>query len=166
MVAPTPDERAKLVDFLRKHCHCETLTPREVESLIEYTELMDLGPGQVIADIGEIGEAIYFIIQGEAVITHGPEHDEVEVGRMLEGELIGSVSFFDRETRNIRLRAGRKRTRLLKLSYPMYMRLRVENPFIAVNLLEYAIISLEHLIRRLSKDMTDLNLYLFSTGKR
>lgn len=166
MTAPTADERGKLVDFLRTHCRCETLTPKEVDRLIDYTELMDLGQGEIIADIGEVGEALYFIIQGEAVIKHGPLHDEVEVGRMREGELMGSVSFFDREPRDIRLRAGRKRTRMLRLSYPMYMRLRVEAPFIAVNLLEYAIISLDNLVRRTSKDVANLSLYLYSTGKR
>jgi hypothetical protein len=48
----------------------------------------------------------------------------------------------------------------------MYKRLRVEHPYIAVNLLEHAIISLDHLVRRVSQDEMSLARYMFGKAKR
>lgn len=64
------------------------------------------------------------------------------------------------------MRALSDKTRLLRLSRSMYDRLRVENPYIAVNLLEFAIISLDHLIRRVSEDVATYAHYLYSPGKK
>ncbi|OIQ74119.1 hypothetical protein GALL_442350 [mine drainage metagenome] len=47
----------------------------------------------------------------------------------------------------------------------MYQRLRLERPLLAVLLLEAAIISLDHLYRRTSTDMTQLNRYIHRTGR-
>ncbi|HZE16618.1 MAG TPA: hypothetical protein VE197_13420, partial [Mycobacterium sp.] len=65
-----------------------------------------------------------------------------------------------------RMRATRDRTRLLKLSRAMYDRMRVEQPFITVNLLEYAIVSLDRLIREMSTDVAVLTDYYFAPGKK
>jgi CRP-like cAMP-binding protein len=88
------------------------------------------------------------------------------VGRVASGEMVGEMSFFDRKPRLLRMRAGRNDTQLLKLSRPMYERLRIEHPFIAVNLLEHAIISLDHLLRRVSTEEVNLARYVFGKGKR
>jgi hypothetical protein len=48
----------------------------------------------------------------------------------------------------------------------MYLRLRVEHPYIAVNLLEHAIVSLDHLLRRVSNDVATFSRYLYGPGKR
>ena len=86
--------------------------------------------------------------------------ESVELGSAREGELIGEMSFFDREPRSVRLVATAANTQLLRLSRTMYERLRVQHPFIAVNLLEHAIISLDHLFRRVSQDMATYSTYL------
>ena len=73
---------------------------------------------------------------------------------------MGEMSFFDREPRSARIRAMAD-TQLLKLSRKMYTRLRVEHPYIAVNLLEHAIISLDHLFRRVGMDIASFNQYMY-----
>lgn len=155
-----------LTKFLTQQYLCESLTLREVEILVDFTELVVFHKNQIIADIGDIGEALFFVVKGEAVLLHDDNGAEIEVGRMKEGELLGNMSFFDRAPRSLRMRAATDDTQLLKLSRPMYRRLRVEHPYVAVNLLEHAIVSLDHLVRRVSQDEVSLSRYIFGPGKR
>jgi len=156
----------ELLQFLSHQYLCETLTVTEVKTLLEYTDLAEYKKDDIIADIGEVGEALYFVVSGTVVLIHEDRQQETELGRLVEGELIGEMSFFDREPRLLRMRALDANTRLLRLTRAMYKRLRVEHPYIAVNLLEHAIISLDHLFRRVSNDEINLSRYVFSRGKR
>lgn len=159
------NKRAKLTQFLNQQYLCETLTVKEVETLLDYTELASYKKDDIIANIGDVGETLYFVIKGEASLVHDDGSREMEVGRMKEGDLMGEMSFFDRHPRSLRMRALAD-TQLLKLPRPMYQRLRVEHPYIAVNLLEHAIISLDRLVRRVSEDEATLARYIYGTGKK
>ncbi len=152
--------------FMNQQYLCESLTIAEVETLLEYTELETYNRNQTIAEAGEVGEALYFVVKGEAALVYDDNGREVEVGVMKEGELMGEMSFFDRQPRLLRMKAVADDTQLLKLSRAMYKRLRVEHPYIAVNLLEHAIISLDHLVRRLSTEEVSLSRYIYGPGKR
>ena len=161
-----PDNDLNLTQFLSQQYLCESLTIAEVQKLLEYTELVTYKKNDVISDIGEVGEALYFVVSGEAALLYEENGQETEIGLMAVGELMGEMSFFDRQPRLLRMRAKREATQLLKLPRIMYERLRVEHPYIAVNLLEHAIISLDHLVRRVSQDEMSLARYMFGKGKR
>ena len=158
----TDDQRVDLSSFLAQQYLCEALTVREVETLLEFTELVSFRKEAIIADIGEVGEALYIVVSGEAMLCFEEEGRTFEVGRMRQGELVGEMSFFDREPRSVRLVATRPDTQLLRMSRVLYQRLRVEHPFIAVNLLEHAIISLDHLFRRVSEDVVTFSRYIYA----
>ena len=162
----SPTTKQNLTDFLNQQYLCESLTLKEVETLLEYTDVVSFASQAIIADAGTIGDALYFMVSGEAALMYLDNGQEMEVGRMIEGELIGEMSFFDRKPRLLRMRAVRDDTQLLRLSRPRYERLRVEHPYIAVNLLEHAIISLDHLVRRVSEQEASLTRYIFGPGKR
>ena len=155
-----------LEDFLNHQYLCESLTIKEVKTLLEFTDLVTFKKGDIIADIGEVGEALYFGVVGEAALFYDDGRQEREVGRMKEGEVMGIMSFFDRKPRSIRMRAVSADTQLLKLSRAMYNRLRVEQPYIVVNLLEHVVISLDHLFRRISADYVNLEEFVFGKGKK
>lgn len=159
-------EKIDLAHFLNQQYLCESLTIKEVRILLDYMELVEVKDGDVIADIGEVSEALYFVVKGEAALFHEDNGNETEVGRMQLGELMGEMSFFDRQPRSVRMRAVSPEAQLLKLPRPMYLRLRVEHPYIAVNLLEHAIVSLDHLLRRVSNDVATFSHYLYGPGKR
>ena len=156
----------ELVEQLRTQWCSETMKTSEYATFLEYCELVEFREGETIADIGEVGEALYFVVEGEVSLVTGSTASEVEVGRIHTGELMGEMSFFDRKPRQVRLKAATPRDRLLKLTRPMYKRMRIEHPYIAVNLLEYAIISLDHLFRRASEDVSNLNHYVFGSGNK
>lgn len=160
------EDHPGLVEQLRAQWPSETMKTSEYATFLEYCELVEFREGETIADIGEVGESLYFVVEGEVALVTGSTASEVEVGRIHEGELMGEMSFFDRKPRQVRLKAATPRDRLLKLTRPMYKRMRIEHPYIAVNLLEYAIISLDHLFRRASEDVSNLNLYVFGSGKK
>ncbi|HLP30828.1 MAG TPA: cyclic nucleotide-binding domain-containing protein [Geothrix sp.] len=165
MTNEAAQKRAELSEFLNKQNLCESLTLREVDLLLDFTELVEFKKGQIIADIGEVGEALYFVVKGEAALFYENQGQQVELARVREGELMGEMSFFDREPRSGRLLAMRPETRMLRLSRVMYQRLRVEHPYIAVNILEHAIVSLDRLFRRVSQDVATYSSYVYG-GKK
>lgn len=160
------NKQIDLTQFLNQQYLCESLTLAEVQKLLEYTELTSFKKNDVIADIGEVGEAIFFVVSGEVSLGYDESGQEIEIGRMTVGEMVGEMSFFDRQPRLLRIRSVTNNTQLLKLPRVMYDRLRIEHPYIAVNLLEHAIISLDHLVRRVSSDEMSLSRYMYGKAKR
>ena len=158
------DAKVDLVQFLGNQVWCDSLTVSEVKTFLEYTELVTFKSKDVIAEVGEVGEALYLVISGE-VLLYRDQSSGGDVGQVKEGEIMGEMSFFDRRPRSVRLEAAKK-TQLLKISRSMYQRLRVEHPYIAVNLLEHAIVSLDHLFRRVSHDVSTFANYLYALGRK
>jgi len=159
------EDRIELAQFLNQQYLCESLTIKEVQILIDYTEVVTFKKGDVLAEIGEVGEALYFIISGEISLLRTDEGKENEVSRVKEGELMGEMSFFDKRPRTVRLIAASD-AKILKLTRAMYNRMKGEHPYIAVNLLEHAIVSLDHLFRRVSKDITTFANYFYAPGRK
>ncbi len=160
----TPEDREHLTQFLGKLVDTSILTHREIHDFLDYCDLMAPKKGEVIADFGEVGEALFFVLEGQGCLMAQMPESEMEIGKIQPGEMLGEMSFFDRKPREVRLRAGAD-TRLLRIKRSMYQRLRLERPLLAVLLLEVAIISLDHLYRRTSTDMTELNRYIHRTGR-
>ena len=154
-------EQFNLNDVLCQNKFCESLTIREVNTFLEFTEAVSFKKGDVIADIGEIGDALFFVVEGVTGLFHENQGKEVEIGELEAGELMGSMSFFDNKPRSARIRAMSQNTRLLRISKIMYNRLRVEHPYISVLLLEQAIMSLDHLFRGVSIDIASFNQYMY-----
>ncbi len=159
-------QNINLTDFLNQQYLCECLTTREIQTLLEFTEEIKFSRNQIIADVGEVGEAIYFVVEGEAALQQDTEGETVEIGRASAGGMVGSMSFFDRQPRSVRIVATSDGTRLIRLSRTMYQRLRIEHPFIAVNILEDAIVSLDALFRRVSQEVATFSRYVYGGGVR
>lgn len=155
-----------LTDFLTQQYLCEAMTTREIQTLLEFTEEVKFRKNNIIADIGEVGEALYFVVEGEAALFHESDGAAVEIGRARQGGMVGSMSFFDRQPRSVRIISMADNTRLIRLSRVMYQRLRVEHPFIAVNLLEDAIVSLDALFRRVSQEVAAFSRYVYGGKHR
>lgn len=144
----------RLVEQIKATCHefCAALTDEEVSRFVRYTRLREMNAGEVVADIGEISERFYLVIGGTVQLLQVNGEKELEMGCIESGGLVGEMSFFDRRPRTMRLRARCDGVRLLEISRPMYNRIRIEEPYIATNLLEFVIRSLDNLVRHLSDD--------------
>lgn len=154
-------EQFDLNDVLCQNKFCESLTINEINTFLEFTEAVSFKKGDIIADIGDIGDALYFVVEGVTGLFHENQGKEVEIGELEAGELMGSMSFFDDKPRSARIRAMSADTRLLRISKVMYNRLRVQHPYISVLLLEQAIMSLDHLFRGVSVDIASFNQYMY-----
>lgn len=149
-----------LVNTVRTTCpeFCAALTDDEVVRFVRYTRVRELSANELLADVGEIGERFYLVINGavrlsqftNAPVNVAQESREVEVGRIGLDSLVGEMSFFDRHPRTVRLTAAETGVKLLEINRQMYNRIRIEEPYIATNLLEFVIRSLDALVRHLS----------------
>ncbi|MBD3766401.1 MAG: cyclic nucleotide-binding domain-containing protein [Gammaproteobacteria bacterium] len=155
----------EMIGYFRKNLICETLTRQEVATLREYLQEISFKKDEVIAEIGEVGDALYFVVNGKSSLYREEEGEAIKVASLKEGTLVGEMSFFDRKPRNVRMKADSKNVQMLVLTRPMYQRLKIEHPIIAVNLLENAIVSLDYIIRHMGDDIANLNHYLYGTGR-
>lgn len=155
-----------LAKFLARLHLCGALKSSEIETLLNYLTLRHFNEGDILADIGEVGEALYLVVQGEVALVVDDNKAECEVVRERAGEMLGIMSFFDRKPRSVRLVARVPDTQVLRLSRAMYKRLKVEHPFIAINLVEYALINLDCLFRKVSKDFAQFAHHLYGTPPR
>ncbi len=144
----------QLLGQVKDTCHdfCAALTDDEVGRLLRYTKLRELGAQEIIANIDEVTDRFYLVIGGAVKLLQVDGDREFEVGKVGPGGLVGEMSFFDRRPRTVRLRARRSGVRLLEINRQMYNRIRIEEPYIATNLLEFVIRSLDALVRYLSDE--------------
>lgn len=155
----------ELFDYFQAHKICESLTPKEVKTFTHYLQERALEPHTIISDMGEIGSSMYFIYQGKVAFTSSNGTTKSEIGKQEAGNLVGEMSFFDGVPRMLKMSAGRKPVVLLEITRAMYDRLKVEEPYIAVNLLENAVVSLDHLVRSVSQDLSHIEHYMRGTGR-
>ncbi len=146
---------------------CAALTADEVATFVSFTNLLEVEPNEIIADIGEVGNNFYLVLDGKIRLVSEEGGKEIDVGRIESGHLAGEMSFFDRQPRSIRLRASKKKGVLaVSISRAMYKRLCVEHSYIAVNLLEFVVMSLDKLIRNSSKDIATMYKQVAGIGYR
>lgn len=170
MTATVSKKQSKeLVDQVIAACpqFCAALTSDEIADFVKFTSLVEAEPDHIIADIGEVSNEFYLVLEGKIRLVSDDGGKELDVGRIEAGCLAGEMSFFDRQPRTIRLRAGRKQgVRLLAITRPMYKRLCVEHSYISVNLLEFVVMSLDKLIRNSSKDIATMYRQVTGIGYR
>lgn len=147
--------------MLFESCSAVHLSYEDNARLLTYFEHISFAPQQIIADVGEVGEALYYIINGEAILYHSEKGTEMEVTRVQRGELMGEMSFFDRSPRQVQICAGKHGAIVYRLSREAYERLRQEFPAGAALLLEGVIISLDHIFRRTAHYLRDVSQYLY-----
>lgn len=155
----------ELFNYFQEHKICESLTPKEVKIFTQYLQERALEPHTVISDMGDVGNSMYFIYQGKVAFTSSDGRDEADIGKQETGNLVGEMSFFDGVPRMLKMSAGRKPVVLLEITRAMYDRLKVEQPYIAVNLLENAVVSLDRLVRSVSQDLSHIEHYMKGFGR-
>jgi signal-transduction protein with cAMP-binding, CBS, and nucleotidyltransferase domain len=161
MLSITSEE---LFKFFQKHAICESLTKPDIERLMNYLQEKEYADGEIIFDAGVVGDALGIIKKGKVEFSM-PEDSDNAIGKQATGSLVGEMSFFDKKPRGLVMKACKKGTSMWILTRPMYDRLKVQEPYIAVNILENAIVSLDHLVRDMSDDISALGNYVHGYGK-
>lgn len=166
MVAKQLAEHAELAQFMSHQYLCESLTVAEVNTLLNYLTVLHFDNDDIVSDIGDVGDELYFVVKGEIALIIPDGQNEYEVVRSGPGEMLGMMSFFDKRARSARLVAKATDTQVLKLSRAMYKRMKVEHPYIAINIVEQAVLSLDKLFRSVSSDYAQFSHYLYGAGSK
>jgi CRP/FNR family transcriptional regulator, cyclic AMP receptor protein len=166
LLTPAAPKSSEVDPILFESCRAVHLSLEDNSRLLQYFERICFYPHQVIADFGEVGESLYYIVDGEAILHNSEMGTEMEVARVQRGELMGEMSFFDRMPRLVQIRAGKYGATVYRLSREAYERLREEFPAGAALLLEGVIISLDHIFRRTAHYLCDLSQYLYGVTYR
>lgn len=157
-------QRLDLAQFMSHQYLCQSLKVSEIHTLLKYLTLRQFSEGDILADIGEVGDALYLVVQGEIALMVEDSKKQYEILREGPGEMLGIMSFFDRRPRSVRLVARAPDTQVLRLSRAMYKRMKIEHPFIAINLVEHALINLDCLFRKVSRDFAQFSHHLYGTA--
>jgi len=115
--------------------------------------------GEVIVRQGDPGECMFVIQSGEVEVLSEGEGREVLLRVAREGELLGEMAVFERETRSATLRA-RGTARLLTLDKKNFLRRIHEDPGLAVRIVEL----MSRRVRELSIEVARLRGLVDSRG--
>ena len=91
--------------------------------------------GEVICRQGEVGDRMYVIQDGEAVVVREEAGGEVVVGEVGAGDIFGEMAIFMRQPRSATVRA-RGPARVLTLDKRAFLRRVHEDPSLAFSILE------------------------------
>lgn len=136
---------------------CAALTHEEVATFVGFTTVVEAEPQEIIAELGDVSDIFFLVLDGELTLLREDAGKEIEVGRLGAGNLVDIMSFFEGTPRSTRLRATKRGVIMMMITRPMYQRLCIEYPYIAVNLLEFVVISLSKLTHRTSQDVSTLH---------
>nr|CAA6808568.1 MAG: Cyclic nucleotide-binding protein [uncultured Thiotrichaceae bacterium] len=155
----------QLASQVRNTCteFCAALTQDEITQFVHYVSVVELGEREILANPGEIGDSFYLVIGGSIKLLQVDGNREFEVGQIDPGGMVGEMSFFDQQPRTVLLKARKNGAQLLKVNRQMYSRLKIEEPYISANLLEFVIRSLDALVRKLSEQNAELHKQVTGT---
>lgn len=66
---------------------------------------ISLAINELLITEGERSSSMYWVQSGELVVTKKRQDEEVVLGHIYEGELVGEISFLDREIRSASVKA-------------------------------------------------------------
>lgn len=106
---------------------------------------------EVICRQGEVGDCMYMIQDGQAVVLREEGGSEVVLGKVGAGDIIGEMAIFDRQPRSATVRAEGK-ARVLTLDKRSFLRRVHEDPSLAYRILQ----KMSLRIRTLDAELTTL----------
>jgi HEAT repeat protein len=92
--------------FLKRVPLFATLSPTDLKQVATIAAEETFPDGEVIAEQGEQGDAMFVIVSGEVRVCIERDGQEVDVARRTSGEYVGELSIINREPRNATLVAA------------------------------------------------------------
>jgi CRP/FNR family transcriptional regulator, cyclic AMP receptor protein len=110
----------------------------------------DYADGEAICRQGEVGNCLYVVQAGRALVSREEGGSEVVVGELRAGEIFGEMAIFDRLPRSATVRASGP-ARVLTLDKKGFLRRVHEDPSLAYHILERLSQRIRHLNEELSR---------------
>jgi CRP-like cAMP-binding protein len=106
------------------------LSPLQLQSFLEYMEIITLEPFSCAVREGEHGDAMFLILEGELRVRLVRDGKESTLATLAAGEFFGEVSLLDQGPRSADV-VAQERSTLLKISASSFEKLRAEAPALA-----------------------------------
>lgn len=104
------------VEILQKSRLFDKLLPDELETLGELTQQREYNAGETIFEEGDVGDALYVIVDGEVdVLRANARGEHKQVATLKAPDFFGEMSLIDKEYRSATIRAKNSAS-LLSLS--------------------------------------------------
>jgi len=136
----------------------------EVSALARIVDVRDCKEDEVLVEEGASDSHLFIPISGRIEIVKLDEHNEPKVLHTLQaGELAGELSFMDGEQRYASLVTAAP-MRVLVLDRLKLETLLSTHPVVVYKTMRAIMRVAHHVQRRLSRQMVDMQHYLFTTG--
>ena len=122
------------VEFLRRLPLFAGLTEPDLERLAAEAQTLTLPPNTPVIEEGEIGDALYVLLDGELQISKRAASHDVKVDVRRPGDVIGEMSLLDHSPRSASVRTLRE-SRLLMISKAVFERVLAHSPTAALAIL-------------------------------
>ena len=142
------------VALLRKTPLFANVELAKLKLLAFTSERLIFQPGQVVFKQGELGDAAYFILNGEARVTVEGPSGELEIARVREQEIVGEIAILCDAPRIATIIAETE-LNTLRISKDLFLSLIEEFPKVAIQV-----------IRELARRLQSSNLQLQSIKAR
>jgi CRP-like cAMP-binding protein len=121
----------KEADTLRKIPLFATLEPSKLKLLAFTSDCLTYEDGEIVFHEGEVADAVFVILEGEAEIVVETAGKQLAVGTLGKDELFGELAVLNNAPRSATLRAkGHLKT--LHIAGDMFIKLLTENPGMAL----------------------------------
>ena len=122
------------VELLRNIPLFAKIEPSKLKLLAFTSERLTYQPEQVLCRQGDIGDAAYIIIDGEAAVRIATPSGDIEVARLGRGDVVGEIAILCDVPRTATVSAV-ERVTTLKITKELFFRLINEFPQIAIEIM-------------------------------
>ena len=122
------------VEILRRVPLFAALDPAKLKLLAFTSERMTFQPGQEICRQGDVGDAAYVIVAGEASILVNVDGNEIEVADVGENAVIGEIAVLCEIPRTATVRA-KQSLQALKIDKETFLRMIREFPDMGIEIM-------------------------------
>ena len=122
------------VELLRNIPLFAKIEPSKLKLLAFTSERLTYQPDQVLCRHGDMGDAAYIIIEGEAAVRIAAASGDIEVARLGAGDVVGEIAILCDVPRTATVSAV-DRVTTLKITKELFFRLINEFPQIAIEIM-------------------------------
>lgn len=122
------------VELLRKIPLFAKIEPSKLKLLAFTSERLTYQADQVLCRQGDMGDAAYIIIEGEAAVRIATPNGDIEVARLGRGDVVGEIAILCDVPRTATVSAT-ERVTTLKITKELFFRLINEFPQIAIEIM-------------------------------
>ena len=144
------------VELLRKIPLFANLEPSKLKLLAFTSERITYDAGQVLFNQGDMGDAAYIIVEGEAEVKIGTANGDLTVATLSRNDFVGEIAILCDVPRTATVQA-KSQVVTLRIAKDLFFRLIAEFPQMSVEIMRELASRLEHTTAQLREASATTN---------